>query len=325
MSLLLAPLLFAQEALEEGALPAGAWEGVVFTNDGAFPANVTVSLRRGDQLVEQVPFELAPGQTRAIRMDRLFFASAGGGAISFRSSQRIQVSAYRGEELTPAAGFVPAKRRAVRSGSPPPPVSHTVTLRPSKDNTLYQDNDGATSNGKGPHIFTGTTQTRSIRRALLGFDLSQIPPGAQVTRVVLTLRISKSISGPPLMTLHRLTKDWGEGASDAGFSRDGIGAPAQNGDATWIHTFRPSQRWTTAGGDFDATPDASTSPVQIDVKWESAAMVARVQQWLDQPSTNFGWLLKGNETFAGTAERFDSREIEGTTLPALTIEYNARQ
>jgi hypothetical protein len=57
--------------------------------------------------------------------------------------------------------------------------------------------------------------------------------------------------------------------------------------------------------------------------WDSsAALIARVQEWLDQPSTNFGWIVIGNELTRVTAKRFDSREITNeTTRPALTIEF----
>jgi len=321
-TLLLAPIVFAQNAIDEGALPAGAWEGVVLTNPGEFPAAVTLSLRRGEQLIEQVPIELAPGQTRTIRMDRLFIAPADGAVISFRSSQRILMSGYLGDALTPATTILVPRRRSVRSASPPVLVPHTITLTPSKDNTLYQSNSGSQSNGAGPHLFAGATASREIRRALLAFDVaSKIPPGSTVTRVVLTLVVSMSRGGGQ-STLHHVTADWGEGASNAGFSRDGVGASSRPGDATWIHTFFPDKRWASAGGDFDAAADA-TSGSSV---WESAAMIARVQQWLDQPSTNFGWIVRGNESSSATAQKFDSRELApSTTLPSLKIEYNARQ
>src|SRR6185436_16455726 len=117
------------------------------------------------------------------------------------------------------------KRRAVRSPSPPVVfVAKTVVLGPSKDNTLYRFNDGSRSNGAGPHLFAGMTASNEPRRALLAFNLaSQIPAGSVVTRVVLTVRVSKTIAGPRSMSLHRVAADWGEGVSDAGFSRDGIG------------------------------------------------------------------------------------------------------
>jgi hypothetical protein len=117
--------------------------------------------------------------------------------------------------------------------------------------------------------------------------------------------------------------DWGEGSSNAGNSRDGNGAASRSGDATWIHTFFPDRRWTMAGGDFDTTADASALAGNGPVTWgTSAAMIARVQDWLDRPSTNFGWIVLGNETSGQTAKRFDSREVlPSTTRPAVTIEF----
>lgn len=326
VALLFAPLLFAQDALEEGALPAASWEGVSLTNPGEFRASVVVSLRRGEQLVEQTPLELAPGETRTIRIDRLFAASADGATIAFRSSQRIVLSGYRGAELTPAAGFIVTKRRSVRSGSPAPVIVHrTVVLNSSKDNTLYEVPDGSVSNGAGPHLFAGRTANGGKRRGLIAFNVtSQIPAGATVTRVSLRMNVSASRAGSQKMELHRVTKDWGEGASNAGAFGDGRGTDSKNGDATWLHTFFPNQRWTNAGGDFDAAVDAATTTASFEYVWESPAMIARVQQWLDQPATNFGWLILGSESVTST-KRFDSRELEGPTHPALTIEFDAKQ
>ena len=51
-------------------------------------------------------------------------------------------------------------------------------------------------------------------------------------------------------------------------------------------------------------------------------MVADVQGWLDDASTNFGWIIIGNESTNKTTKRFDSREnpSEGNR-PTLAIEY----
>ena len=47
-----------------------------------------------------------------------------------------------------------------------------------------------------------------------------------------------------------------------------------------------------------------------------------VQGWLDDPETNFGWVLLGNEESATTTKRFDSREHEDPTVrPVLRIEF----
>ena len=48
-------------------------------------------------------------------------------------------------------------------------------------------------------------------------------------------------------------------------------------------------------------------------------MVADVQAWLDNPASNFGWLVLGDETAIATAKRFDTRE--SASPPMLTIEF----
>lgn len=257
------------------------------------------------------------------------YAAASG---AFSSTQpvhvyRIDENTTSGAQVVTEATTIPARRRAVQffpgQGNPTP---HTVTLTPSKDNTLYETTDGSASNGAGVHLFVGDTAGGSRRRALIAFDIaSQIPPGATVTSVSLTMQVTRTISGGTTDALHPLTKDWGEAGSKALDSRDGGGAAAQNGDATWIHTFRPDQRWTTAGGDF-GSPDASALVSSIGVKWDSnAALVARVQGWVTQPSTNFGWIIIGNEGAIATTKEFASREAEpASARPALTVEFTTR-
>ena len=51
-------------------------------------------------------------------------------------------------------------------------------------------------------------------------------------------------------------------------------------------------------------------------------LTADVQNWLDAPGTNFGWILTGNESQLQSARRFDSREnLQTTFRPMLTIDY----
>lgn len=242
-----------------------------------------------------------------------------------RSTTPLLVFAYDVNEVTGALHFKVAaqKRRAVRSGPPRAPQTQTVVLTPSKDNTLYETPDGGASNGAGWHLFAGTTQSLSRRRALLAFDVAaQLPPGSRITKATLTMRVSMTISGAEPATLHRLTADWGQGDSDAGTFRDGGGAPSSPGDATWLHTFFPDRRWNAQGGDFDPSADATAAVDRTIGTWESAAMIARVQQWLDQPATNFGWIVVGNESRSGSAKRFDSREMQPPiSRPSLTIEF----
>src|SRR5262245_6118071 len=49
-------------------------------------------------------------------------------------------------------------------------AADSVVIGASKDNTLYTDATGSTSNGAGQYFFTG--QSASARRALVAFDIS---------------------------------------------------------------------------------------------------------------------------------------------------------
>ena len=200
-------------------------------------------------------------------------------------------------------------------------VAQTVTLAPSKDNTLYESSTGNLSNGQGEHLFVGQTDTGGLRRALLAFDLSSIPANATITSATLTLFCSRSApgSGATNVSLRAVARDWGEGASNAA-GEEGAGAAAQAGDATWLHTFFNSSRWTAAGGDFSGTSSATTSVnAEGSYSWSGSGMVADIQAWLSNPATNFGWGMIGNEVARQTAKRFSSGESD--TPPQLSVTY----
>lgn len=199
-----------------------------------------------------------------------------------------------------------------------------VMLPPSKDNTLYEDVTGSLSNGAGRHFFVGRTNADLIRRGLIAFDIAgNIPAGSTITSATLTLNMSRTRAGATEVELRRLLSDWGEGTSDAS-GGEGQGAGATNGDATWLHTSFPDSLWGTAGGDFAATVSASTSVAGTGTyTWGSTAqMVTDVQDWLDNPSTNFGWLLVGDESGNQTAKRFDTHEnATESNRPVLVVEF----
>jgi hypothetical protein len=51
-------------------------------------------------------------------------------------------------------------------------------------------------------------------------------------------------------------------------------------------------------------------------------MVADVQGWLKGPSSNFGWIILGDEGSSRTAKRFGSRESSSAgERPSLIVEY----
>ena len=197
-----------------------------------------------------------------------------------------------------------------------------ININPSKDNTLYEfvPADGDTSNALGVHLFAGMTAEPEVRRGLVAFDIAgSIPAGSTITSVSLSMNMSRTISDARIVELHVLLADWGEGTSNAD-GQEGDGAPATTNDATWRHRFYDTIFWTTQGGDFSGTVSASVSVGGIgQYTWTSAQMVADVQSWLNNPASNFGWLLLGDESTSPTSKRFDTRE--STSPPVLTVTY----
>jgi hypothetical protein len=197
-----------------------------------------------------------------------------------------------------------------------------ININPNKDNTLYEYDpaDGDHSNGAGFHFFAGENAMGELRRGVLAFDVAgAIPPGSTIVAVSLTMNMSMTPAGALTVELHKLLADWGEGTSHAPMG-EGDGAPATPNDATWRHRFFDTIFWTNEGGDFSATVSASQSIGGIgQYTWTSAQMVADVQSWLDDPASNFGWLVLGDESAAATAKRFDTRE--SASPPMLTIQY----
>jgi hypothetical protein len=201
----------------------------------------------------------------------------------------------------------------------------TLDLAPAADNSLYEPIQGQpiASNGSGDHLFCGVTGTGFKRRAVLRFDTSAIPPGSTVTDASVTLHMSLTIAPPQILSLHRLTASWGEGASDAP-RNEGAGIDAEPGDATWLHRFFPDTFWTTPGGDFVPTPSAQKSVAEVGFyTWgPSNDLAADVQAWVNDPASNHGLILIGNESEPVTAKRFDSREIPSPTFrPVLSVTF----
>lgn len=201
----------------------------------------------------------------------------------------------------------------------------SIKIRPYADNTLYEDPIDTLSNGSGSYFFSGMTAGFLKRRGLVKFSfLDYIPPCAIVTRVTLRLHMSKTISGNKTVQLRKVLEDWGAGLSDAP-DEEGYGTFAEPGDATWYNTFYNDQYWSSNGGVFANTVTASNSVGGVGYyTWGSnTQMVNDVQGWVDDPSSNFGWLVLGDESTNTTAKRFDTVENDSLNFrPLLTVVYS---
>ena len=108
-----------------------------------------------------------------------------------------------------------------------------------------------------------------------------------------------------------------------------MGALADTGDATWTERFFDlGSPWGTAGGDFVAGSSASdavgacSAANPVGAVFSSAGVVADVQAWVGDASSNNGWILIGDESIEHTARRFASREHSDESIrPVLVVEF----
>ncbi len=207
-----------------------------------------------------------------------------------------------------------------------------VTLVPSHDTTLIEIQPDR-NNGGQAWVNAGTTQNGTRNRGLFQWDLTGvIPSGATVESVDVTLEVTR-VPGCGIanssFSLYRMLRSWGEGDKVALDNAGGQGAPATLGEATWNERFFGASRWAAPGGlagvDFLASPSASDyiydrgrSPYTFA---SGSELVADVQGWVKDPSSNFGWLLMtDDEGTPFTARHFGSRE-DPNAPPLLTIEF----
>lgn len=222
-----------------------------------------------------------------------------------------------------------------------------VTIISSRDSTILRSQQN-NSNSKGVGMFAGLDPgMNTAKRALMAFDIAgNIPSGKIITSVTLGLTFGQAAgSGGTLgngdqvvrtLDLHRLTTTWAEGTSgntNTTIGGSGQGFPATPGDPTWLassfHATTPTL-WATpgGGGDFVSTPSATTIAGNPNFNqvftWSSPTMVADVQLWLDDDSTNDGWLLKlRDETQTQSFRAFYTRDYSTNAdfHPFLTVNF----
>jgi hypothetical protein len=199
------------------------------------------------------------------------------------------------------------------------------SLPAARDATLIESAEGSLANGAGPHLFVGRTNQpeEGRRRALLWFDVGALPPGAVVSSARLVLEMSQSHAEPVPIGLHRVIGAWSEGAA---YAEGGSGAPAGSGDATWLDGSYEAQPWAAPGGDFVETPSAVQTVAGPGViAWHGPGLAQDVQRWLDDPASNQGWILIGDETRPGSVKRFTARENpDPTPTPRLEVVFGRR-
>jgi len=191
-----------------------------------------------------------------------------------------------------------------------------------KDNVLYETLDGSRSNGLGRSFYVGKT-SNGIRRSVIAFELSGIPSYAVITDVQLQLYCDKNNGSDFYIRLYPLLQDWGEGTSDAGGNTKD-GTTSTTNDATWLHTFYNTGFWDVTGGNFDPDPSDSAliNAEKVYFSWNSVNLASDVQYWIHNPDSNFGWILRGDETTNDNGKGFASLQNSDPSLrPLLIVQF----
>ncbi len=201
-------------------------------------------------------------------------------------------------------------------------LADSISLGSAADATLIQEPTGEYALGAAYNVYAGRIGDNggaTIRRGLMRFNFSAIPAGSTITSVTLRLYMSQTQSGSQSVGLHRCSLAWTEGTA---FAFGGAGTNAGIGDSTWNFQVYPTVPWPTPGGAFAATASATKAVSAVGFySWSStAALVADVQSWVNNPASNHGWVLKGNEAASATVKRFESREA-AANQPLLVVNY----
>jgi hypothetical protein len=209
--------------------------------------------------------------------------------------------------------------------------AETIYLRPIADATLLEA--FPTNNLGGQHwLNAGTTQNYTRNRGLLRFDIAgALPSGSRILSASMDVEVvGQPVDGYAIenFRLHRMLKDWGEGNKTG--NPPALGAPAGTNECNWTHRFAfTSETWAEPGAsngvDYATAHSVETyvydtfgSPYTFG---PAPGMSADLQEWLDLPETNFGWILAAeHEEVNFTSRRFASRE-DPNLAPLLTIEF----
>ena len=139
------------------------------------------------------------------------------------------------------------------------------------------------------------------QRALIRFDLTAVPAGADVSKATLSVySIDQPRPGASRIHVHRVTRLWAETT------------------AAW-YTASTGTLWTTEGGDFYPVADTSYTYGTAVGLWHSVDITGMVRDQIGHPDQNFGLMLF-MEPSMFTVRYASSNATDPTLRPKLTLE-----
>lgn len=177
-----------------------------------------------------------------------------------------------------------------------PTAGYTGTL-----DTYIWDTNPSTDNGGGVSMVVDTAigTENDQRKGLLKFDISAIPTSARVVSAQLDLYINTEGQG---FKFHKMLVSFVESSTynslTGGIDNDGAEAAVAADCMNGINL------------------DTVVGTVRNNM------VISTVQEWVSNPSTNFGWMIEQIDSSTGDGVQFDTSEgVTSSRRPKLTIKY----
>jgi len=222
-----------------------------------------------------------------------------------------------------------------------------ITIPATADTSLWQRQTNHNLGGSDllPAGTIGADGPFRRSRMLVKFDLAALPANAVIEAASIYFRVvrapdpEKGSNNSPFAG-RRSLKPWGEGDKSYTDPQTPMTSTqlASAGEATWTHRFHGNDAtiWTPAGGDFEDDDFAEAPSFEFFmlaghdrdyVAPLNATGLQDLRDWLADPGSNFGWVLKSEqENLPSTARQIASREYAvAGHRPQLTIVYSVPQ
>ncbi|HST47873.1 DNRLRE domain-containing protein [Jatrophihabitans sp.] len=159
-------------------------------------------------------------------------------------------------------------------------------------------------------------QSDATNRALLRFDLRDIPAGATITSAVVSAWHPYTISSAQTVRAYPATAEWSEGTAHSTCSRD---------SATWYNAYG-GVPWAANGADFDGTAAATVTHAGGELPaFDNFDITLLAAKWVTGAVPNHGLVLKQDQETPGTGSLLsyhsDDFSVAPSLRPKLVVSY----
>ena len=187
--------------------------------------------------------------------------------------------------------------------------SSTDTVTTGQDNYIKEKSNNRADNYGGKTDLHLVNKPNEQECGLMQFDLSAYA-GQTITSATLHLHAEKSDGAGTVIEAYKVLSAWTEGT--------GTGGPGSTGISNWEEATSTTS-WTTPGGDYGTTLEGSMAVPAIGYHTMNLS-ASLVQDWIDNPTTNFGLLFKSTGSESDRHTELNTFDGPAATKPYLVLE-----